>query len=164
VSPAFARPLLHTVHLLTFALLLATGLLLFLPGLRAALVGGYSLLLRQAHRWGGVAFVLLPAAIFAQCSPRRIFAAPPPRTARSTWQAAHVAITICFSSVFVASGFVLWEKRLFPDPLVDGSEIAHVWLTYVAMAAVALHLLELGFNALIARFQAAAAAAPRSQR
>ena len=157
MSPAIARPLLHTVHLLTFALLLGTGLLLFIPGLRAAVVGGYSLAIRQTHRWGGIAFAALPTIVIARFGARTIFAPPEQRTARSVWQGFHVAATVVMSAAFTLTGFVLWGKRLAPESLVESSVVVHDWLTYVVCVFVGLHLLDVGVAALATRFRAAAA-------
>lgn len=155
MSPALARPLLHTAHLLTFAVLLATGLLLFSPELRAAVTGGYSLFLGDAHRWAGVAFVVLPALIIWRGGVRRIFAPPERRTVRSLWQGLHIAVTVLISAALTISGFVLWGRRLFPESLVDGSRTAHDWLTYAIAALLVLHLSDVGVGALVTRLQGA---------
>ena len=157
-----ARPLLHTAHLLTFAVVFATGVLMLAPGLRAALVGGYSLLLREAHRWGGVAFAALPLAIIVSFGPRTLFAPPANRTARSLWQGLHVVLTVLMVVVFTVTGFILWGKRTFPETIVQGSVSAHEWLTYFAAAAVVIHLVDIGLAALMARL-AAPADAQQSQ-
>jgi cytochrome b subunit of formate dehydrogenase len=162
MSPAFARPLLHTAHLLTFLGLLGTGLLLFLPGLRAVVTGGYSLLIRDTHRWGGVAFVVLPALIIMRCGIRYIFVSPGPRTARVVWQGIHAAVTVSISAVLAVTGFVLWGKRSLPEPLVDGSLTIHDWLTYAVMVLVGIHLLDVGVVAVVTRLQAATTVAKGS--
>jgi cytochrome b subunit of formate dehydrogenase len=162
MSPTLARPLLHTVHLVTFLVLLGTGLLLFIPGLRAAVTGGYSQLLRDSHRWGGVAFVALPFLLIARFGARSVFAAPAQRTVRSLWQGAHVGITVLMGVVFTVTGFVIWAQRRMPESIADASRTAHDWLTYAAMALLALHLLEVGAAAVAARFKAASQAAQES--
>ncbi|MFN8624808.1 MAG: cytochrome b/b6 domain-containing protein [Candidatus Binatia bacterium] len=157
---ALARPLLHTVHLVTFGVLLVTGLLLFVPGLRALLTGGHSQLIRDAHRWGGVAFALLPIVVVLACGPRAIFRAPAERTLRTRWQGLHMAITCLMSGVFAVTGFAIWDQR-WPSPAVqDGSRNLHDWLTYAAAALVALHLVEIGLAGLLARIRAAGASEP----
>ena len=156
MSPALARPLLHTVHLLTFAALFVTGLLLLIPSLRAAVTGGYSLAIREAHRWGGVAFVVVPAGIIAQAGLRNVFIRPAHPSIRTRWQGFHLALTAMVSVVFVLTGFVLWGKRSLPDTLVELSRGTHDWLTYVAAALLGVHLLEIGLAALVERFHAAA--------
>ena len=155
-----ARPLLVA---LAFLALLGTGLLLFLPGLRALVTGGYSLVIRDTHRWGGVAFVVLPAFVILRCGARRIFASSNPRTPRIVWQGIHVAITVLISTVFAVTGFVLWGKRLLPEPLVDGSLTIHDWLTYAVMVLVGIHLLDVGVAAVVTRLQAATAVAKGSE-
>ncbi|MBP1688307.1 MAG: hypothetical protein H6Q33_4450 [Deltaproteobacteria bacterium] len=160
MAVALARPLLHTVHLVTFTVLLLTGLLLFVPGLRAALTGGYSQLIRDAHRWGGVAFAVLPVVVVLACGPRAIFAAPAQRTLRTLWQGLHMGVTCLVSVVFTVTGFAIWDKRLLPPSVLEGSRALHDWLTYAAAALVALHLVEVGLAGLLARIRAAGAAAP----
>ncbi|MFQ5667363.1 MAG: cytochrome b/b6 domain-containing protein [Candidatus Binatia bacterium] len=163
MSPALARPLLHTLHLITFLLLLGTGLLLLLPDLRAAVTGGYSLIIRATHLWGGVAFVTLPMLIVFPCGARRVFAPARQRTARAVWQGCHVALTIVISVVLALTGFALWGRRALSEPVVDGSLLAHDWLTYAAAAVVAIHLIEVGVATLVARLKSATAAAQESE-
>lgn len=158
MSSALARPLLHTAHLLTFTVLLVTGLLLYVPGLRAAVTGGYSLLIRDTHRWGGVAFAALPVMIVLRFGVRNVFVPPAQRTLRTFWQGLHVAITVLMAAVFTVSGFVLWGKRLVTESLLEASRSAHDGLTYVAAILVAAHLLEVGLAAVVARIRAASAA------
>ncbi len=161
MSAALARPLVHTVHVLTFAALLATALLLLLPTLRATLTGGYSLLIRDTHRWGGVAFAVLPVAMVLYFGARAVFVAPAQRTWRTVWQGAHVGVTLLLGVVFTLTGFVIWWKRWLPDGLVDTSRSVHDGLTYVAIVLVGAHLLEVALAALVARVQAITAASSR---
>lgn len=160
MSPTLARPLLHTIHLLTVVVLFATGLLLFIPGLRAVVTGGYSLQIRAAHRWGGVAFVILPAVVIVAAGVRHIFRAPARRTLGTLWQGLHTGITILFAFIFVVTGFALWAEPSLPEALVDHSRSVHDWLTYAAAVLVLLHLAQVGAAALVARFTAAAAVRP----
>jgi hypothetical protein len=157
MSPALARPLLHTAHLLTFALLFATGLLLFLPGLRGAVTGGHSLLIRNAHRWGGVAFVVLPLIIMVCFGVRSLAAAPATGTLRTLWQGGHVGLTVVMSGVFTLTGAAIWAQRLLPDAFGELCRSTHDWLTYAAGLMVAAHLIEVGMAALVARVRAAVA-------
>jgi len=155
IAVALARPLLHTVHLITFSILLFSGLLLFVPGLRAALTGGYSQLIRDAHRWAGVAFVVLPVAVVLACGPRTIFIVPAERTLRTLWQGLHTGITWVMGAIFTVTGFAIWDKRLLPVSVMDGSRDVHDWLTYAAAALVAIHLVEVGLASVLARVRAA---------
>ena len=157
MSPALARPLLHTVHLLTFVLLFVTGLLLLLPGLRGAVTGGHSLLIRNAHRWGGVAFVVLPLLVVVGFGVRSLAAAPAARTLRTLWQGGHVGLTVVISGVFALTGAAIWARRLLPDAVGELCRVTHDWLTYAAGLLVAAHLIEVGMAALVARVRAAVA-------
>lgn len=161
MSAALARPLVHTVHVLTFAVLLATALLLLLPTLRATLTGGYSLLIRDTHRWGGVAFAVLPVAMVLYFGGRVVFAAPAHRTWRTVWQGAHVGVTLLLGVVFTLTGFVIWWKRSLPEALVDTSRSVHDGLTYVAIVLVGAHLVEVAAATLVARVRAITAASTR---
>ena len=160
MSPALARPLLHTAHLLTFAVLLATGLLLWLPGLRGAVTGGHSLLIRNAHRWGGVAFIMLPLIIMVCFGARSLAAAPAARTLRTLWQGGHVGLTVVMTGVFTLTGAAIWAQRVLPDAVGELCRSKHDWLTYAAGLMVAVHLLEVGMAALVARVRAAGADSP----
>jgi Ni,Fe-hydrogenase I cytochrome b subunit len=162
VPPAVIRPLLHTIHLLTFVLLFATGLLLFVPGLRAAVTGGYSLLIADTHRWGGIAFAALPAALTLRFGVRTVFAVPDVWTPRVLWQGLHVVITVLVSLVFTVTGVVLWGKRTLPESIVGISQSVHGWLTYAAGILLAVHLLDVGLAAIVARIRAAVASPRQS--
>ena len=163
--PSLARPLLHTAHLVTFSVLLLTGLLLFVPGLRAAVTGGHSQLIRNAHRWGGAAFVVLPVVLVLACGPRNVFVAPAQRTARTLWQGLHMGITIIVGIIFTLTGVAIWDKQLLSDSIVESSRSMHDWLTYAAAVLVAIHLVEVGLASLLARMRTAAAAgAQHSER
>lgn len=153
MSSQVARPLVHTVHLLTFIVLFVSGVLLFVPDLRAAVTGGYSLIVRQSHRWGGVAFFLLPLLVMLRFGVRSVFAPPGKRTLRTLWQGLHVALTLLIGLVFTATGLVMWAARSVPDWVLDPSRDLHDWLTYVVGVLVLLHLAEVGIAALIARFR-----------
>lgn len=160
MSPALARPLLHTAHLLTFALLFATGLLLLLPGLRVAVTGGHSLLIRTAHRWAGVAFVVLPLLIMVRFGARALATVPAARTLRTLWQGGHVTLTVVMSGVFTLTGAAIWARRLLPEAFGELSRSTHDWLTYAAAVMLAAHLLEVGTAALVARVRATTADPP----
>jgi len=151
-----ARPLLHTVHLLTFAILLVTGLLLFVPGLRAAVTGGYSQLIRHAHRWVGIAFVVLPVALVLACGPAKVFIAPARSTMRALWSGLHTGTVVIMWVTFTVTGFAIWDKRFLAESVVEGFRAAHDWLTDAAVVALAAHLTDIGLAGLLARFRAAA--------
>lgn len=163
VLSSLARPLLHMGHLVTFSVLLLTGLLLFVPSLRAAVTGGYSQLIRSAHRWGGVAFVAVPVVLLVVCGPRSVFVAPAQRSLRTLWQGLHTGITLIVGITFTLTGFAIWDKRLLAESAVESSRSVHDWLTYAAMVLLAAHLVEIGLAGLLARVRAAAAGAQHSE-
>ncbi len=151
-----ARPLLHSVHLLTFLVLLVTGLLLFVPALREVVTGGYSLWIRGLHKWGGVAYLVLPAGLIA-ASGRQALRPAAAGTWRGHLQAAHVAVTAAMTLAFAVTGFVIWAKRSVPPHVFDGAQAAHDWLTYAALTLLALHLAQVGVAATFARLEASSA-------
>ena len=63
MTPGAVRRALHAAHALTSVLLIATGLLLWDPDLRARFVGGYGREILEAHLWVGA--LLLGAPILA---------------------------------------------------------------------------------------------------
>ncbi len=156
MSPAMIRPLLHSVHVVTFGVLLATGLLLLLPGLRGAITGGYSQWIRDGHRWGGVAYAVLPLLICLRFGVRDLVPRPAVRTLRTVWQAIHTGITVLMGILFTVTGAVIWARRSMPENLVEASHTIHDLLTYAAIVLVATHLVEIGLAALVERFKMAA--------
>ena len=161
LSAEIARPALHMVHLLTFGVLLATGLLLLLPDLRAATVGGYALWLGGIHLWVGVAFVVAPLAILMRSRAPILFVAPSVRSARATWQALHVGTTVVMTVLFAVTGFALWADEFVGAKAAEASRTAHAWLTAAAGVFVAVHLLEAGVTHLLTRVRAAIPDSPR---
>lgn len=151
---ALARPVLHTLHLLTFAILLATGVLMISPELRTAFTGGYSLVIRRAHLWGGVAFAVLPAIVVFPLGMRNVFVATAERTPRTLWQGSHLIITIMIGAVFTATGLAIWEEGIVSESLADLSRSTHNWLTWVAAALLGLHLVEVGIASMVGRLRA----------
>jgi len=160
MASAIARPLVHTIHLLTFTVLFVSGLLLFVPDLRAAVTGGYSQIVRESHRWGGVAFFALPLLVMLRFGVRSVFAPPAQRTLRSLWQGFHVALTVVIALLFIGTGFVMWASRSMPESVLDPSRDLHDWLTYVVGGLVVVHLAEIGIAAVVARFRSAATSGP----
>ncbi len=146
-----ARPLLHTVHLLTFVVLLATGLLLLVPDLRALATGGYSLLIKEVHRWGGIAFLALPVVVVLRNGLGSIVVRPARHTVRTVWQAMHVGITVIMSALLIGSGFLIWGKAALPETILDASIWVHDTFTYVALVLLGMHLVEVAVAALLAR-------------
>lgn len=160
---AVARPLLHALHVVTFGILLLTGLLLLVPGLRAAVTGGYSQLIRSAHRWGGVAFIAFPVVLLVVCGPRSVFVAPAQRSLRTLWQGLHMGITVIVGITFTLTGFAIWDKQWLSESVAAGSRSVHDWLTYAAIVLLAAHLAEIGLAGLLARIRAVAADVQRSE-
>lgn len=146
-----ARPLLHTLHVLTFFLLFGTGLLIFMPNLRAAVTGGYSQVIRSSHRWGGLAYAVLPLLVVARFGPRAVWTPPERRTWRTRWQGLHTLATVGVGAAFVATGFVLWARDSVSEDLLDAAQTTHEWLTYAVAALLVGHLLEVAAAAVVAR-------------
>lgn len=132
------------LHVSTFLFLLGTGLLLYAPSLRASLTGGYSLTLLWWHRWGGVAFVLLPLPFLAVVGRAAVFTAENP--GRHTpnwfapWQTGHVLFTVGAAVIFASTGTVMWLKAFFPPLLLEWSRSLHRWFTYGSCLLLACHL------------------------
>lgn len=138
-----AQRALHAAHLLTFVTLLATGLLLLFPELRASLIGGYSLVVRSVHCWVGVAFVVLPAALLAAGGLGALAAAPTAVALRALWRRLHVWATVLLGALFTVTGAILWADADVSELIHDGSRATHNWLTWAGTGLLGVHLLEL---------------------
>jgi len=138
---ATTRRLLHTVHGATTLALLATGLLIQWPDLRAQVVGGYGRELAQFHLWFGWAFAAAPllaggaaGALFADL--QRRLGPPDP----ITWRKLHIVITGVASALLTASGIILWWFHELPLLVEDVSLEIHIWATWVIVALLPVHL------------------------
>ncbi len=149
-----AQRALHAAHLLTFVALLATGLLLLFPELRAALIGGYSLVVRSVHCWVGVAFVVLPATVLAAGGLRALASAPTTVALRALWRRLHVWGTVLMGVLFTVTGAVLWVDAGVSEAFHDGSRATHNWLTWAGAGLLGVHLLELAASRLGERVSA----------
>lgn len=146
-----ARHLLHGVHTVAFVLLLASGLLLFVPELRSLATGGYSQHLRQLHRWSGVAFAALPAAILVGYGAGAVAIRTEPRTVRGRWKRFHLAAIAIMTAVFTITGVMLWSPAAFSDATLDVTRALHERLMFVAAAFLGAHVIEVGSGAVAQR-------------
>jgi cytochrome b subunit of formate dehydrogenase len=142
---------------LTFIVLLVSGLLILDPTLRSAVTGGYALTLSAVHRWSGVAFAVVPAAIAAAAGARRVLAPAEWGRARGYVQSLHTVVTVAMVAGFTVSGALLWRRDLVSMAVFDRALELHDALTYVGAALLAVHLLDIVAVAFAARWRAARA-------
>lgn len=122
--------------------LIATGLVIEFPDLRARLIGGYGMQILQYHLWLGWAFMAAPALALA------LAGRPLLRHLRGllgfprgiTWRKA-IAVANLASAILVgASGIPLWLDRSLPLAVVDVSLEIHIAFTWVCLALIPPHL------------------------
>ena len=155
MNPATARILTHGVHVLTFVVLLVSGVLLLDPGLRSAVTGGYALTLGAVHRWSGVVFAVVPAAIAVAVGARRVLAPADWGRRRGYVQSAHTIVTVAMVVAFTLTGAVLWKRDGLSMALVDRAQDLHDALTYVGAALLGVHLFDIAVVAFLSRWHAA---------
>jgi len=160
-NPAVARVLAHATHLAAFVVLLVTGLLLLAPTLRSAITGGHALTLGAVHRWAGVAFVGLPAAIVLAGGVRAVLAPAGPGRVRASVQALHVVVTVAMVAGLAVTGAIVWARSAVPAGVFDHAQDLHDQLTYAAALLLGVHLLDVAVVALHGRWQAAREAGRR---
>ena len=157
-SANIARPLLHAIHTATFLALFVTGLLLFVPELRALATGGYSLAIVRIHRWAGVASIGLPFALLVYLGGPAALAPPRTHTLRGLLKGTHQAIVVVLTLLFAATGFIMWLQQPIYESIEDSSRSLHDWMTYVAAVLLAVHLFDVAFIGTVARMTAGASA------
>lgn len=137
-----ARKSLHALNAVLFLLLLATGLLFQFPEWRGAILGGYGMLLQDLHRWGGVAFAVVPALALAWVGSTLW---------RDAWKRAsrpkgknlrrgNLWAALAGGAGFTGTGAILWWGPRGMPVLVDASLWLHQVLTYAALAILVAHL------------------------
>jgi hypothetical protein len=130
------------VHALASLALLASGLLLELPDLRARLVGGYGREILQVHLWASWVFLGSPALglILVGRPLLRDFLrrfVPPHAT---TWRRVHLGTTLAATSLFGVSGLLLWLDVGLPLALADAALALHMGLTWLLLVLLPAHL------------------------
>jgi cytochrome b subunit of formate dehydrogenase len=142
MSPVWLRRALHAVHVVTSLVLLASGLLLEFPDLRARVVGGYGREIARVHNWLGLAFVVAPALALA-IAPRllvrdlRLNLSLP---AGLTWPGLHMLLTLVFSLLLAVSGVFLWVDWDLPLTALDAMLEVHIVVTWLLVASILAHL------------------------
>jgi cytochrome b subunit of formate dehydrogenase len=140
IQPATARRGLHGLHTLTSLALVATGLLIQWPELRAWLVGGYGRELALLHEQSALVFLAAPVLALALAG-RALLRDATVRLSRPrlTWRKVHLATSLVLSLALSVSGAVMWLDR-GPLGLLDASVELHVWSTWAFLATLAVHL------------------------
>ncbi len=133
---------LHFCYSLVAVALLATGLLIHLPDLRAWTVGGYGRTIASLHEWGGVVMLVLPAIalLMGPKAASETMWIRSYRRANLRLHSINLWFTLVSGVIFIVSGFILWFLRYFPDVVVDVSVELHVIFTYALMVVVPLHI------------------------
>ncbi len=140
LAPATARSALHAIHTLASLVLVATGMLIQWPELRARVLGGYGRELALLHEQSAVVFLAAPALALAFAGrPLLRDASARLRRPHLTWRKAHLALSLVLSLALSASGAVIWLDA-GPLWLLDASVQVHVWSTWAFLAALVVHL------------------------
>jgi formate dehydrogenase subunit gamma len=148
---------LHWANALGFFLLLATGLILYLPSL-AVLVGRRPLI-QDIHFWSGVGWVAVLVAIPLLGDRRGIARlarevdrfdrddlrwllrrSPAPQGRLNAGQKLNTALTAAFTLLFLVSGLLLWFGERDTRLRFAGTVLLHDGVMYVALVLLVGHL------------------------
>jgi formate dehydrogenase subunit gamma len=149
--------LLHWVHASAFFVLLASGLVLYLPSLSAAVARRP--LIKDIHFWTGIAWADAILVIVAlgnrralartareidvfDRDDRRFLAgdAHAPQGRFNAGQKVNAILTAAFAVLFFVSGMLLWAGERDTRFRLDGTVFLHDSLMYVSVLIVAGHL------------------------
>lgn len=142
VQLARVRRATHAVHAVTSLVLIATGLLIEWPDLRARLIGGYGLQLSAAHRWTGAVFALAPvlaAAVAGRPLVRDLQSRLGPGD-RLSWRRAHAVGTGLLTLLLAGTGAVLWVAPDVSLAILDATAQVHLVSTWLVIASLPVHL------------------------
>jgi len=142
VNVGLVRRGLHASHALAALALLATGVLLGAPDLRARLLGGYGREIAAWHDVGAYAFLAAPLLALALAArplavDLRARLGPPEGL---TWRKLHIALTLALSACLSASGLALWAGDGVPTAVYDGALELHVAATWALGVTLPIHL------------------------
>jgi len=141
----FSRPerTLHWVNAAGFLLLLATGLILYLPRLSA--VVGRRPLIKDVHLWGGIGWISALAIVIVLGDRRGLL-----RTARdlevlrpsrlNVGQKVNALLNAAFAVLFLVSGLLLWFGERDTRFRFTSTVLLHDILMYAALTLLVGHL------------------------
>jgi formate dehydrogenase subunit gamma len=148
--------LLHWTHATGFLVMLATGLILYLPSLSTWV--SRRNLVKNMHIWAAVAWAVAIALIFVVGNRHALFDdwrqaesfdrddrrwltfRRAPQGKFNAGQKVNVIVTVAFALLFALSGFFLWLGERDHTFLFDGTGALHELLTFVSLAVLAGHL------------------------
>jgi formate dehydrogenase subunit gamma len=148
--------LLHWIHASGFLVMLATGLILYLPSLSTWI--SRRNLVKNVHLWAAVAWAVAIALVFVLGNRRRLLddwreAETLDRDDRrwllgrrvrqgkfNAGQKLNVIVTVAFALLFALSGFFLWLGERDHTFLLDGTGALHDTLTFASVAVLVAHL------------------------
>ena len=148
---------LHWANAVFFFLLLATGLILYLPSLSVAF--GQRTLWQDVHFWSGIAWVCALASIVVLGDRRGIARTarevdrfdrddlrwlagrkPAPQGRLNAGQKINTALTAAFTLLFLVSGLLLWIGERNTSWRFASTVVLHDGLMYVSVALLLGHL------------------------
>jgi formate dehydrogenase subunit gamma len=148
---------LHWANAVFFFLLLATGLILYLPSLSIAF--GQRTLWQNVHFWSGIAWVSVLAAIVVLGDRKGIVETarevdrfdrddlrwlagkqPAPQGRLNAGQKINAALTAAFTLLFLVSGLLLWFGERDTSWRFASTVVLHDGLMYVSLALLLGHL------------------------
>jgi formate dehydrogenase subunit gamma len=148
---------LHWANAVFFFLLLATGLILYLPSLSVAF--GQRTLWQDVHFWSGIAWVCVLVAIVLFGDRRGILRTareidsfdrddlrwlagkkPAPQGRFNAGQKINTALTAAFTVLFLVTGLLLWFGERNTSWRFASTVVVHDGLMYVALVLLIGHL------------------------
>ena len=134
---------LHWVNAAGFLLLLATGLILYLP--RLSVLVGRRPLIKDVHLWGGIGWISALVIVIALGDRRGLL-----RTAHdievlrpsrlNVGQKVNAILTAVFALMFALTGFFLWYGERNTRFRFAQTILIHDWLMYVSFFLFIGHL------------------------
>lgn len=147
---------LHWAHATGFLVMLASGLVLYLPALSEVVARRN--LVKNVHLWTALVWAVALVAIVVLGDRRRLAAdwreveaidgddrrwlsgRRAPQGRFNAGQKLNVILTVAFALLFALSGFFLWLGERDHTFLLDGAGTVHEALTLVSLALLAGHL------------------------
>ncbi|MDB4433435.1 cytochrome b/b6 domain-containing protein [bacterium] len=143
MNPAAIRRWLHHLFAVLSVVLLASGLLLTLPDLRAKLVGGYGRQILDIHIWLGWAYLALPALALAAAARAllRDLSRRLRKPVATTWSRIYILFSLASGVLFAVTGVLLWLDPGLSRAAVDALVELHEVFSWALLAVIPAHLL-----------------------
>jgi len=140
-NPVYVRHALHHVYAIAAIVLMATGVFLTLPDLRARWIGGYGRQILDWHLWAGWVYLAAPPIALLLGRRDLLLALRERLSEGRAWRRFHMTSVLIAGFLLGLTGVALWLDIEMPRWLADLTSNTHEWLSWFVIAELGVHVI-----------------------